>query len=354
MPTNVSVEYSKAVEKYEQATTTHEKLLALQEMKSTAPGHKGAEKLRKEISKKLARLKSELEKQKKVSSKRGSGPTLNVRKEGAGQVVLVGMPNSGKSTLLNILTGVKAKVANFPFTTKKPEVGMMNYKGGLVQIVEVPAIISGSSKGKAQGAQLLSLVRSSDAIIFTIQSEREKKILVKELENTDILVNKEKPKIEITPTGFKGITINGKKFLKMKEAEFTEFLKGFGYYNASVLLKENTTKEKIGIVLNQKIVYKKAIFLNPKEMFDVENLKEKIFFTLGLMLIYTKKPGEKPDYNTPLVANKNETPAIIAKQLHKDFSKNLKFVRVWGSSKFDGQRVSKNYKLQHNDVIEIS
>ena len=44
----------------------------------------------------------------------------------------------------------------------------------------------------------------------------------------------------------------------------------------------------------------------------------------------------------------------IARKLHKDFAKSLKFARVWGSTRFGGQRVSKDYKLKHKDVIELS
>jgi len=171
MPTNVSVEYIKAQGKYDNANTSQDKLLALQEMSATVPKHKGTEKLRKEISRKIAKLKMDMEKQKAVATKRGSGPTLNIRKEGAGQIVIIGLPNSGKSTLINSLTGISAEVASYPFTTKKPQVGMMNFKGSLVQLVEVPAIVEGSAEGRALGTQLLSLVRNADGVILTVESD---------------------------------------------------------------------------------------------------------------------------------------------------------------------------------------
>lgn len=354
MPANVSVEYSKAKEKFDTSASVHEKLLALQEMKSFAPKHKGGENLRREISKKIAKLKSELDKQEKVSSKKGSGPSINIKKEGAGQIVIIGMPNSGKSTFLNSLTGFNALVADYPFTTTKPQTAMMNYNGGLVQLVEVPAIVKGSSQGKAQGTQMLSLIRNADGIILLAENEKDKETVLKELENSNIFVNRKKPGIEIKQTGFKGITISGKKFLKIKESELVSFLKSFGYHNASLMLKEKTTMEKIAEVLNQKIVYKKAIILNPKKVYDREKLKEQIFFLLDKILVYTKKPGQKPDYNEPMVVKKDETIEEMALRLHKDFAKNLKFARVWGSTKFEGQRVSKDYKLQHLDTIEIS
>lgn len=353
MPANASIDYIKAQKKYEMAPTVHEKLLALQEMRSFAPKHKGAENLRREITKKIAKLKNDIEKQKIAASKKGSAPSLNIKKEGAGQIAIVGLPNSGKSTLLNRLTGINAHVASYPFTTTKPEFGMMKYKGALVQLVEIPAIVQGSSEGKAQGTQLLSLIRNADGILLAVESDKDKKVLLRELENADILVNKKKPKIEITQTGFKGITISGKNFLKMKEHEFVDFLKNFGYHKASVVLSEDATREKIAEILNHRIVYKKAIFLNPKQQFDEEAVREKIFFLLEKILVYTKKPGEKPDYKEPLVVVQGQSVEEVARGLHKDFEKNLKFARVWGSTKFEGQRVSKDYRLQHKDVVEF-
>ena len=99
MPANYNYEFTKAMQEYEHANTLEEKLQALKLMKQTAPTHKGAEKLRLDISKKIGKIKSKikLEKQKKSSRK-----TLSIKKEGVAQIVLVGLPNSGKSTMLNI------------------------------------------------------------------------------------------------------------------------------------------------------------------------------------------------------------------------------------------------------------
>ncbi len=354
MPANVSHEYSNAQQKYDSAATLQEKLLALQEMKSFAPAHKGGENLRKEISKKIAKLKNELEKQKAVTSKKGGGQTFSVKKDGAGQIVIVGLPNSGKSTLLNTLTGTTAQVASYPFTTKTPQVGMMDYEGAKVQLVELPAIIAGSSQGKALGNQLLSLVRNADGILITFENEQDKQVLLKELGQADILINQEKPRIEIKLSGFKGITISGRNFLKMKESELTSFLKNFGYSNASIVFQEDATREKVAQVLNHRLVYKKAVLLNPKKEFNEAELKEKIFFLTGKILVYTKKPGEDADLKDPLVIENGSTVEEFATRVHKDFAKNLKSAKVWGSTKFGGQMIPKNYKLQNKDIIELS
>lgn len=353
MPSNVSYEYAKAQSKYEQANTLSEKLAALQEMKSTAPSHKGAEKLRAEITKKMAAVRREMEKQKEQTKKRGGGAGIHVRKEGVGQIVLVGMPNSGKSTLLNELTGIGTTVDSYEFTTKKPVAGMMNFKNAMVQLVEVPAIIEGSGDGKANGIQVLSVVRNADAVVLVVAGKREEKVLREEFKKVNIIVGKEKPKIEIAPNRFKGVSISGKKHLKVKEAELVDFLHSLGMYNVALRLQESADMEKIATALDERIVYRKSIVVNPREVKDWDELKEKLFGLLDKILIYTKKPGEEADLKDPMVLPSGSTVEEVAKRLHKDFATKLRYVRVWGSSKFPGQRVSRDYELKDGDVIEV-
>ncbi len=295
MPSNVSFEYENAVSEYQQANSPEAKLAALIKMKSAAPSHKGGENLRKDISKKISLLKKSIDKKKKIEKKKGSKESIAVRKEGLGQIVLVGLPNSGKSTLLNTLTGVDTKVAPYPFTTKKPVVGMMDYFGGKVQIVELPAIVKGSSSGKADGLQVLSIARNSDAIILVALGKEQEKAVAEELLKSGICLDKKQ---------------DGKEF-------------------------------------------KKSLSINAFEKHDLEKLREKIFSLLDKVLVYTKKPGSKADYDLPLGLPLHSTVKDVARQLHKDFEKKLKFARVWGSAKFPGQRVSKEYKLKNKDIVEI-
>jgi small GTP-binding protein len=374
MPANVSFEFEIAKKKYDKARTPLEKLVALQEMQKTAPSHKGGENLRSDISRKIAQLKRDMEKQKEQAKKTGKGASLSVRKEGAGQIVLVGAANSGKSTLLKALTGAEVKVASYPFTTKKPEVGGLKFKGATIQMVEIPAIVEGSSEGKFQGMQLLSIVRNADAIVLVLTSLEEFELLKKELKQANILLNESKPKISVKRSKFPGISIAGKKFLKVKNDEFVRFLKSLGYHNASVLLEESTTLAKVTQSLDERLVYMKCLALTRDISFkhslqkkfkgkvvhwhgleekEVNQLKKEMFLLLGKVLVYTKKPGREPDYNDPLVLDEGATVADVAKLLHKDFASKLKYVKVWGSAKFPGQRVAKSYKLKNEDLIEI-
>ncbi|MDD5162676.1 MAG: 50S ribosome-binding GTPase [Candidatus ainarchaeum sp.] len=353
MPANVTIDFEKARFKYSQANSPQAKLEALFEMQRFAPAHKGAENLRADISKKIAATKREIEKQKIQEKKRGGKTGLSVKKEGIGQIVIIGFPNSGKSTLLNALTGIGAEVAPYPFTTKKPQFGMMDFKGAKVQIVELPAIVEGSSKGHAQGTQILSVIRTADGVVLLAGNSSEEEAVKKELADAKIVLNQTRPLIEIRHSKFRGITVSGKKFLKCRESELVALLKSLGMHNSEVVLGEPTTIQKVLQAMDEAIVYKKALVINPFEEKNIEELKPKIFALLGKILVYTKKPGREPDLKDPLAMKKGATVGDVARHLHKDFARSLKYAKVWGSTKFPGQRVQKEFELKDGDVIEI-
>ncbi len=377
MPSNADYKYGAAEKKYHDAKTDIEKLAALQEMKSTAPKHKGAEKLRAGISKKISLLKKQIEKQKQAKTASGSGYSINVKKEGSGQIAVIGLPNSGKSSLINAISNASILVEDYEFTTTKPEIATLDYKEAMVQLVEVPAIIKDSSKGKANGTQILSIIRNADAVVIVLEekkAEEQLKIILNETNNANIRLNQRKPLIKITSSKFPGINIAGKKFLKIKEETLIEFLKTMSLQNCNVIINEKADLKKISEVLDNRIVYKKVLAVTTKEKkektelkdlegnkinsiyFSKENIQEikkEIFSLLDKILIYTRKPGEKENLNEPLVLPKGTTVSKVAGILHRDFAQNLKYVKVWGSGSFPGQKVSKNFKLQNGDLIEV-
>lgn len=359
MPSNVSLEYALAQKKYYAAKTPEEKLAALLEMKSAMPGHKGAEKLRSDVNKKISEMRSELEKQKTMASKRGSASaSMYVRKDGTGQIVIVGLPNSGKSWLLNRLAGKEiAEVTPYPFATKEPVPAMMDYDGALIQLVELPAVIEGSSEGKAQGREIIGVIRNADSILFTITSPEQKGILVSELAKSYVYINKSRPPIAVKVSSFPGIQVSGAEHLAFALEQLELYLKNSGYSNAQVIVfgRINSLGE-VAEALNEKICYKRAVFINPYEVTDhsIVDLKDQLFLTLEKILVFTKKPGKDADMADPLSLPKGATVLDVAKILHKDFAKNLKFARVWGSTKFAGQRVGPDYVLKNKDIVEIA
>ncbi len=182
MPANVTAEYQAAELEYSRAKTTEEKIAALQKMLREVPKHKGSEKLQAELKTKLSKFKSQLKKEAKL---RKTAHSVAIKKEGSAQVVLVGTTNSGKSTLLNRLTGSKVEVAAYPFTTKKPEVGIMDYKGVKIQIIEIPAIVE-NFYGSEKGPAYLGIIRTADVVVMLYNSDKERDMIVRELLKEDI------------------------------------------------------------------------------------------------------------------------------------------------------------------------
>lgn len=182
MPTNPGYEYVNALKKYHESKTDEERLKALQLMYQTAPKHKSSEKLLADIKNRISKLNAKLER--KREQKTGGGFTLSVKKEGAAQIVIVGTTNSGKSTLLNKLTNANAEVADYSFTTKKPEVGVMDYHGIKLQIVEIPAVVKNFVKAQL-GPTFLGIIKNADLIILMFKTPEEKRLLDIELEEID-------------------------------------------------------------------------------------------------------------------------------------------------------------------------
>jgi len=182
MPVNAGIAYQKAEQEYFNARTDSQKLIALKRMLSLVPKHKSSEKLQKGIKEKIRKLK--YIKEKEIKQKKSQHVDV-IKREGAATVVLVGTTNSGKSTLLAKLTNAKVKIAEYPFTTKKPELGIMDYKGIKIQIVEIPAIIENFNETE-KAPYFLSIIDTADLMILLFNNAEEKKLLDYELANIEI------------------------------------------------------------------------------------------------------------------------------------------------------------------------
>ncbi|MBT3866159.1 TGS domain-containing protein [Candidatus Woesearchaeota archaeon] len=177
MATNPGFDFQRSEEEYRDADGPNEKLNALKKMLKTAPKHKSSEKLLASIKERISKLKTTIEKQSK-SSGRGYSPTI--KKEGAAQICLVGKTNSGKSKLLNDLTGTNVEVADYKFTTKKPEIGVMDYHGIKIQIVEIPAIVE-NFEDSVMGPTYKGILKQADLMVFLFRDVKDKGFLDKEL-----------------------------------------------------------------------------------------------------------------------------------------------------------------------------
>jgi len=366
MVTNFDYEFAKAQRQYEDAKTIEEKIAALEYMQSAAPGHKGAENLRADIVSKLSKLKQKLEKSKAL---KGAGKSLRFSRDGSATIVLLGLPNSGKSTLLSKITNATPKISDYAFTTKLPEIGIMEYKGTKIQIVELPAIVEDSHKGKARGKEVLSLVRNADLLVLPLRGTKEEQeyslnLIVSELEASNIIINKIKPQISINKTSMQGIEIVGKenvidgwqKLMQELEQRYSHLiLRVDKKANTSEILEAmditKSYKKVLALSFDNHIIKNNKVKVFPFE--GNEETKKLIYDNLDLIIVYTRKPGEKDIDNVPVALRQGATIKELCELLHKDFIQKFKFARIWGSSKYPGQQVSLDYVLSDKDVVEL-
>ncbi|MFH1326575.1 MAG: GTPase [archaeon] len=297
MPINAHPDYIAAEKEYHLAQTLEEKLEKLKKMISTAPGHKGAENLRQQLTTRRKKLESQIAKAKKSgkSSKKGI-------KKSDMQAVILGLGNSGKSSLLSILTNASPKISEIRFTTTSPIIGMMSYLGTQIQLIENPSLDSEyNDKGLINSADtLLLLITKLDELKkihpFLIKSQAKKIIVFNSIDNKD-----DERKIS--------------SFLQSKKHNF--------------------------------------VFVNLKTKENIEELKEKIFSSFDNIRVFTKEPG-KPKSPRPVILKPNATVKDVAEKILHGFSKTIKETKIWGpSSKFAGQKVGLKHKLKDLDIIEF-
>lgn len=325
MPANLTPQYLAAEEKYRKAATPQEKLEALKEMMATIPKHKGTEKMRAEIKHKISRLKKEVQR-----NKNSKGSTYNpgvIEKEGAGQVVVIGPPNTGKSTLLSLFTNAHVQITNFPFGTVSPVAGMMKFEDIQFQLIDTPPLFS-----QYHEPFFLDLIHRCDLVILLVdpydQSIDEFNFILDWLETHKIRFHKE------NKNSYDGSYIYKNSMLLLNKIELDD---EYFYHNLLEEMVENILSLYI-ISLHQKT--------------NIEQIGKWIFDKLNIVRVYSKEPGKKPDMNKPFVLPKGSTPIDLAEKIHKDLVQ-FKYARLWGQGKFEGQHIPRDYELQDKDIIEI-
>lgn len=298
MPINAHPDYIAAEGEYLKAQTPEEKIEKLKKMISVAPSHKGAENLRKQLRSRLKKLTSELEKKKKKGGKKSG-----IKKEDL-QAVIVGLENSGKSSILKLLTNAHIKISPIPFSTTQPIVGMTSYEEVPIQLIENPAIDSEYfDKG---------IINTADTLIITISKMDDLKKIENSLGKT-----------------------NAKRIIA---------------FNKSDLLSKEE-KRKISARLQSKR-YNFTLF-STLTLEGLEELKEKIFESFSFLRIYTKEPG-KDRSPKPVIMKPHSNVSDVAEKILKGFSKKIKQSKIWGpSSKFGGQIVGPKHVLKDLDTVEF-
>jgi len=326
MPANLTPQYLEAEAKFKQAKTAQEKIKALEVMMAVIPKHKGTEKLRGQLKSRRAKLKEELQKRPTIGR---AEQAYNIKGEGSAQVVLLGLPNSGKSTLFSKVTNAFSEVADYPFTTQKPIPGMMKFENLQIQLVDTPPIqLDRIEPG------LSNLIRNADALL-----------LVVDLTEDPIF------QIDILQEELKGmkIMIAGKKTVPPQEV-------GWASLKAILLGNKCDVKNAMGGYQTFEVCFRETFPVLPisaKEGMNLEELKREVYRILDIIRVYTKAPGGEPDLTEPVVLKKGSTVENVALSIHKDFVRKLRYAKIWGSGKFDGQMVKRDYQVNEGDVIEL-
>lgn len=336
MAANLTPQYFDAEKKYREAKTVPDKIAALEEMLSVMPKHKASEKLQKELKTKISKLRQSLQK-KSATSFRGAVPTL--KREGAGQVFIIGSPNSGKSSILANLTKATPEIGEYSFTTQTLIPGMLKFEDIQVQLVDTPAISAGHTK-----TWLSSLLRNADGIVvvFDLGSDQ----IIEDFEEVFKYVTQCKVKLEPdSPT--------------QPEPGWVS-IPGFLVGNKSDLDEDGLRRQILAESLSPGSSLMSVSILDQDSL---AALPAKIFRLLGIIRVYCKTPGKPADLSTPTVLKTGSTAFDFSETIHKDLQEKFKYARLWrkgqaggekseGSSP-DGIRIARDYELKDGDVVEI-
>ncbi len=330
MPANLTPQYLKAEEAYKAARNPEEKLACLEEMLRLIPKHKGTEKLQADIKRRIAALR----KGEKGQGKASRHDPFRVERAGAGRLVLLGAPNTGKSSLLAAMTRARPEVSPAPFTTQLPVPGMMPFEDVQVQLLDLPPITSDyvppgmmEAARNSDGILLLADLGSPDALEqaeLALETCRSHKILLHPPLAPPPVPEDASPALRVRP----GILLGTKADLP--EAEETR-----------AILEE---------LLGESLPLLPVSAANGE---GLETFREKAFRMLDVIRVYSKEPGKPPDRKSPFVLKRGATVLDLAERIHKDIAANFKFARVWGAVKHDGIQVARDHVLADRDVVEI-
>lgn len=327
MPANLTPQYSKAEEEYRRAQTTGERVECLERMLVLIPKHKGTEKLQADLKSKLSETRDELAVEKKAPK---GGKSYKVPRQGAGQVVILGAPNSGKSQLLAKLTSAQPEVAPYPFTTREMLPGMMTWEDVRVQLIDTPPVTDSHFETYLPG-----IVRSADAVVLCFDGSSDDApdqtaMVAEQFRNRKTVLG--------TRTGF-------------DDDDFS------AVHLKTLLLI--TRGNDPGV--EDRLAFFREIDATPweqarGELTDpafIEELRSKIYQLLGVMRLYTKAPGKPADYSSPFTIPQGGSVEDLAYKVHKDLGDKLKFAKIWGTSARDGSSVGRDHILQDKDLVEL-
>jgi len=336
MAVNQSPMYQRAEERYRCASTPAEKLAALEEMWRLVPKHKASEKLQSQIKQRIKNTREEVQKHHAKAAHATHDPYA-IHKQGAGQVLLLGEPNVGKSAIVAALTAAKVEVQPFPHSTHHAVPGMAHHEDVPIQLVDMPPVTPGHID-----AMMLAAYRRADAIL-----------LVVDLSALDLLDQIERP---VKLFHDKGLRFSSQSTLDYGELSDDETAPAA--LPKRVIVAANKCdlpgamdnfeglKELSGTDLT-------LVAVSAETRQGLPEMMAALFGLLNVVRVYAKKPGKPVDKKDPFILPAGGTVADMAVHIHSDLAEKLKGARVWGGSVHSGQQVHATHVICDKDVVEL-
>jgi len=361
--------------------TLEDQIRSIEEEIQRTPYNKATQHHIGKLKAKLARLKEEAETRRLKSG--GSGAGYAVRKSGNATVGLVGFPSVGKSTLLNQITSAQSEVGAYDFTTLEVIPGVLEHRGAKIQILDMPGLIRGASRGRGRGREVLSVARACDLVLLMIDVfETNVQVLADELRLGGIRLNERPADVVLTKANRGGLTVNPTvRLTHIDEAMIKDICREWGYLNGTVVVRDDVTEDELIDVLAGNRVYMPArVVVNKIDLVSREYLRElekklagwpllpisaikavglgplkdAIYDALRFMRVYLKPHGKDADMAEPLIVKETSSVGMVCDAIHREWRRRFRYANVWGTSAmFPGQRVGLEHTLLDSDVLTV-
>ena len=248
--------------------------------------------------------------------------------EGAAQVVLLGPPNAGKSSLLAALTRAAPTIADYPFSTTKPQPGLMVFEDVQIQLVDMPPLTL-----EHMDPWFPNVVQGADAALLLADAS--------------------------TPGTLEGLEAVGERLAAVHLPLVRELPDDVdpGEMPLPTLLvisKADVVDEGDMRVIEE--LYGElfpTIRFSARTRVGFQQLKLALWRQLQLVRIYARPPGKKPERLDPIVMHAGSTVMDLAVRIHGERADKLAYAKLWGG-KIDGQKVSREFELRDRDIVELA
>jgi len=324
MPANVTPEYEKAEQRYREAGTDEERLEALRLMLSTIPKHKGTEKMQADIKRRISQLRKAAGRK---AAKRGPD-VFHVPRSGAGQIVLIGPPNSGKSSIVAATSNAPVKVTEYPFATPLPVPGMAEYEDVQLQLVDTPPVSNGHVPPGLTGT-----IRLADIVAIVVDCTADP---LDQAEST--------------------LTLLSGKGMTLRSIPLTDLAEGGPGLKCGLIIANKADACAAEDIEALTELYTGRLDVLPLSTTTGRGLAEllsRLWQLLAMVRVYSKEPGGQADKDRPFTLRIGSTIEDLAREIHRELPDKMKYARIWGEGRFDGQQVHRSEVLKDRDIVEI-